>query len=86
MLPGAMAMGETAKEVTARWKHRVAAAMPAAAALTVAATAAHADPTGVASRAVGQAEVTQQLQSNVRLQRLMQRVRPKHCDARQGVA
>ncbi|MGE5668018.1 MAG: hypothetical protein ACM338_07470, partial [Betaproteobacteria bacterium] len=92
--------------VVERGKRRVAAETPAVVGFTVAATAAHADPTGIASRAVGQAEFAhqeevarralvedkplhdrfaaqgQQLQSDARLQRLMQRVQEKHCDAR----
>jgi hypothetical protein len=87
--------------------------MPAATALAAAATASHADPTGIAGRAVGQAELIhqreawqrsmvedqplrdkyrtqtgqlvaqgQQMQSDPRLQRLMQLVGEKHCDNR----
>ncbi len=53
-------LAQTSQEVVARGQQRVAEAMPGAIALTMAATAAHADPTGVASRAVGQAEMAYQ--------------------------
>lgn len=111
MMPSAMAAGQAANAVVERGKQRVAAELPTAVGFTVAATAAHADPTGIASRAVGQAEMAhqeevaqrslvedkplydklsaetgavvaegQQLQSDARLQRLMQLVQEKHCD------
>jgi putative aminopeptidase FrvX len=111
--PSATAVAQTAEEVRERGKQRAAEEMPAAVALTMAATAASADPTGAASRAVGQAEVLhqqqvwqrataedkplsdklnaqtsqlaaqgQQLQSNARLQRLMQLVQEKGCDGK----
>lgn len=111
MMPSAMAAGQAANAAVERGQQRAAEAMPGAAALTVAATAATADPTGVASRAVGQAEMAyqdevtrrslaedkpvydklaattgavaaqgRQLQSDARLQRLMQLVQDKHCD------
>lgn len=113
MMPSAMAMGAAAQGVKERGEERIAEETPAAVALTAAATAAHADPTGIASRAVGQAEAVhqqevwqramaedkpladkfeaasrqvaaqgQQLQSNARLQRLMQLAQEKRCDGR----
>lgn len=113
MMPSAMGLGRTAQAVTKRGEQHVAEETPAVVALTAAATAAHADPTGVASRAVGQAEAAhqqevwqrsmvqdkpladkleaqsrqvltqgQQLQSNARLQRLMQLVQEKRCDGK----
>ena len=113
IMPSAMAAGATAKEVKQRGEQRVAENVPAAVAITAAATASHADPTGAAGRAVGQAEIAmqqqtwqrsmvedkplrdkyaaqtgqlaaqgQQMQSNARLQRLMQLVQEKHCDAK----
>jgi hypothetical protein len=53
-------LAQTSQEVVARGQERVAEAMPGAVALTIAATASAADPTGVASRAVGQAEMAYQ--------------------------
>ncbi len=113
MMPGVMALAKTAQDVRERGEQRVAEEVPAATALTAAATASHADPTGMAANAVGQAEAVrqhdawqrsmiedkplrdqysaqagqvvaqgQQMQSNVRLQRLMQLVGEKRCDSR----
>jgi hypothetical protein len=113
IMPGAVAVGTTAQEVTARGQQHVAEETPAAIALTAAATASTADPTAASSRAVGQVEAIhqqeawqrtlaedkplhdkyngevaalaaqgQQLQSDARLQRLMQLVGEKHCDSR----
>src|SRR5512135_1156997 len=48
------ALAQTGQELNARNQKRLAEAMPEAAALTAAATAAAADPTGIAGRAVGQ--------------------------------
>ncbi len=111
MMPSAMAAGQAAKAMIERGQQRVAAETPAVLGFAVAATAAQADPTGIASRALGQAEFAhqeevarralvedkplydklsaqtgavvaqgQQLQSDARLQRLMQLVQDKHCD------
>lgn len=113
MMPAAVATAAAANDVKERAEQRMAEAMPGAIALTMAATAAHADPSGIASRGVGQTEMNyqqqvwnrslaedkplgdklaaqsgqlaaqgQQLQSNVRLQRLMQLVQQKNCDQR----
>ena len=113
IMPAAMAAAQAAQEAKQRGEQRVAEEMPAAVAITMAATAASADPTGIASRAVGQAATIhqqevwnrslaedkpiydklsartgelvaqgQQMQSNARLQRLMQLVREKDCDGR----
>lgn len=104
-------LAQTSQEVVARGQQRVAEATPGAVALTMAATASHADPTGIASRAVGQAETAyqasvwqrsmvedkplrdtfnaqaqaavgdaQKMQSEARMQRLMQLVQEKKCD------
>jgi hypothetical protein len=111
VLPGVTAMANTGQELQGVAARQVAEAMPGAAALTMAATASHADPTGIAGRAVGQAEMNyqqqvwdrslaeskplgnkfaaqsgevmaqgQELQSNARVQRLMQLVQQKNCD------
>jgi hypothetical protein len=56
----AEALNQTNTEIVARGKRRVAEDTPAAVGLTAAATAATVDPTGVSSRAVGQAEVAHQ--------------------------
>ncbi len=113
LAPIGIALGDTSKDVVDRGKQRIAEETPAVVAATIAATASHADPTGVASRAVGQAEAAHQrevwqrslaedkplndkyaaqagqlveqaqsMQSNARLQRLMQLVQEKHCDGR----
>lgn len=60
LMPMASATAETAGEVIERGKQRTAEATPGAIALLIAATASHADPTGLASRAVGQAQAAQQ--------------------------
>jgi hypothetical protein len=113
IMPAAMAVGRTAQDVTARGQQHVAEEMPAAIALTAAATASAADPTGASSKTVGQIEAIheqeawqrtlaqdkplhdkysaqvnalaaqgQQLQSDARLQRLMQLAGERHCDNR----
>jgi hypothetical protein len=58
--PAAMAAGQTAQEVRQRGQQHVAEETPAAVAMTAAAMASSADPTGAASRAVGQAEIVHQ--------------------------
>ena len=60
IMPAALAAAQAAQEAKQRGEQRVAEEMPAAIALTMAATAASADPTGIASRAVGQAEMMHQ--------------------------
>jgi len=60
MTPSVTALAQTGQELNARNEKRMAEAVPEAAALTAAATAATADPTGIASRAVGQAEMATQ--------------------------
>ena len=60
MMASAMAAGQAANAVVERGKQRVDAEAPAALGFAVAATAAQADPTGIASRAVGQAEFAHQ--------------------------
>jgi hypothetical protein len=113
--PSAMAAGQTAQEVEDRGKQHVLEELPAAIALTAAATASLADKTGTASKAVGQAEAihaqeawqrvmvqdkplrdkyagqigdlaaqAQQMQSDPRLQRLLQLATEKHCDEDKG--
>lgn len=62
LMPIASATAATAGEVVERGNQRVAEAMPGAMALLIAATASHADPTGLASRAAGQAQAAQQQQ------------------------
>jgi hypothetical protein len=101
---------DTEKQVLARGQARVEEYTPAAAAMAGAATASTADPTGLSSKAVGQAEVAMQreawnrslaedkpladqanqqlnqavaqatpLQSNARIQRLMELAQQKNC-------
>jgi len=60
MTPTVSALAQTGQELNARNQQRMTEAMPEAAALTAAATASHLDPTGLASRAVGQAEMSTQ--------------------------
>ena len=60
MTPAMTGLAQSGQEVIARDQKRMAEAMPEAAALTAAATAATADPTGLAGRAVGQAEMATQ--------------------------
>ena len=60
MTPTVAGLAQTGQELNARNQKRLAEAMPEAAALTAAATAAAADPTGIAGRAVGQAEMAMQ--------------------------
>lgn len=60
IMPSAMAAAAAAQDVVKRGEQRVAQEAPAAEALTVAATLSHLDPTGLAGRAVGQAEVALQ--------------------------
>ena len=60
MTPAVTGLAQSGQEVIARDQKRMAEAMPEAAALTAAATASHADPTGIAGRAVGQAEMATQ--------------------------
>lgn len=60
MKPSVASAATTAQEVKERGKQRVAEDVPAATALLGAATASGADPTGISSRAVGQAEVIHQ--------------------------
>jgi hypothetical protein len=60
MTPAVTDLAQTGQELNARNQKRMAEAMPEAAALTAAATASHLDPTGLAGRAVGQAEIATQ--------------------------
>lgn len=60
MTPAVTGLAQTGQELNARNQKRLAEAMPEAAALTAAATAAAADPTGIAGRAVGQSEMALQ--------------------------
>jgi hypothetical protein len=111
MRPSFEALAATGTDLKDRGNKRMAEQTPAMAAFLAAMAASHADPTGTAGRAVGQAEgaytrsqferalaedkpladkynaqanqavtQSQQLQSNERLQRLLQLVRSKHCD------
>ncbi len=104
------ALGQTTGEVVERGKQHVAEETPKVTALTAAATAAMADPTGISSRAAGRAEVAgqqeawqrtlakdkplndtmqaqantvvgqaQHMQSDARLQRLMELAQQKNC-------
>lgn len=60
MMPLATATAKTGQELKERGEKRAAEEMPAAAALTAAAIASSADPTGISGRAVGQAEIAHQ--------------------------
>jgi hypothetical protein len=106
-----MPLADTAQQVVARGQKRVTEAAPAVAAMSAAATATTADPTGISSKVYGQAEAAMQqqvwnqalaedkplmdqatrqanqvvaeaspMQSNARIQRLMQLAQQKHCD------
>jgi hypothetical protein len=110
MMPAAAALNQTQGELLAHSQRRMSEAMPEVAGLTAAATAAHADPTGLASRGVVAAEQSLQqrewnralaedkplhdqmtaqtnavvaqgmsIQSNPRVQRLMQLAQQKNC-------
>jgi hypothetical protein len=110
MSPSITAMGQTAQEVKTRGEARVKKATPEAAAETAAAQATMADPTGMASKILGQQQVQRQkerwkraeaedkplndkyqaqteqvakegmrMQSDARLQRLMQLAQEKNC-------
>lgn len=103
-------LAQTQKQLMARGQARVTEYTPAVAAMTAAAIAASADPTGISSKAVGQAEVAMQrevwnrtmaedepladqtnrqasqaiaqampMQSDPRIQRLMQLAKQKNC-------
>ncbi len=110
MTPAATALGQTGQELIARGERRVAEATPALVALTAAATAAAADPTGLSTKPLIAAHEAMQrrewnraiaedkplvdqmnaqtnavveqaapLQSNPRIQRLMQLAQDKNC-------